>query len=86
MARKKKPAAPAKASPRFEGYSGSKRWEVKHPEHRTVKVSAPDEASAIYTAALLWRTDWTRITCYAYAVARLITEGGRARNERAAAV
>lgn len=85
MAKKKQASTPRRSS-RFDGYDGDKRWEVSHPEHRTVKVSAPDEASAIYTAALLWRTDWTRITCYAYAVARLITEGGRARNERAAQV
>ena len=88
MAKKKekKPAAPPKASPRFAGYDGSKRWQVSHPEHRTVKVCAPDEASAIYTAAQLWRIDWTRISCYAYATVQQIIEGGMAKHERAASI
>ena len=78
MARKKKPAAPAKASTRFAGYDGDKRWEVSHPAHPTVKVTAPDEESAIYQAAAMWRDDWTRIACYAYAKARLIKGGSGA--------
>ena len=57
----------------FDGYIGKKRWSVSHPDHKKgCCVSAPDEASALMTAAKYWDRDWTRIEFYAYAEATQI--------------
>lgn len=47
------------------GYMGSRRFNVSHPSHGSVTVSAPDEASAVYAAGYAWRTDPSRIDFYA---------------------
>ena len=51
----------------FEDYTGRKVFHVSHPSHKkTLRVSAPDEASAIVAAAQYWKTTWRDYEFYAY--------------------
>ena len=45
-------------------YEGDKRFRVYHPDHGTITVAAPDEASAIFAAGYAWETDPTRYAFY----------------------
>lgn len=51
-------------------YGGKGRYMVRHPEHKTVRVAAPDEISAIAAAATAWGVPWTSYRVYAFAEAR----------------
>lgn len=42
------------------------RFNVRHPAQRPVTVAAPDENSAIVTAAAVWGVPWTKYEIYAY--------------------
>ena len=51
----------------FEGYYGSKRYSVSHPDYETVlKVAAPSEVTAIVAAAKKWKVRWQTYEFYAY--------------------
>ena len=50
---------------RYDNYRGKKRFEVTHPEYRTVIVAAPDDTTAIIAAAGVWRVKWTKLEVYA---------------------
>ena len=50
----------------FTDYRGDLRWTVKHPDHGSVTVTAPDETAAIVAAAQFWRTAWTKVQFYAF--------------------
>lgn len=47
-------------------YGGKMRFNVRHPAQRAVTVDAPDENSAIVTAASIWGVPWTKYEIYAY--------------------
>ena len=36
-------------------------WDVKHPEHEEVRVTAPDRLNAIVGAARIWGVPWTSV-------------------------
>lgn len=48
----------------FNGYSGSKRWEVSHQVYGRCYVRAPDADAAIVAAAQVWKTAWTALDFY----------------------
>ena len=50
--------------PRYEGYAGSKVWEVRHPHHGTKRVNAPSWQAAIVVAAKVWGEDWRAYDFY----------------------
>lgn len=50
----------------FEDYRGKKIFIIRHPEHRSIKVCAPDQNSAIVEAAKYWGVKWTSYSFYAY--------------------
>lgn len=56
----------AKVTPRWEGYTGTKTWKVKHPDHGEVIVIAPSEPAAIATAASVWNRRWQSLDFYSY--------------------
>lgn len=51
---------PNGTSGRFPGYTGAKVFEVLHAKRKkSVRVYAPDEDAAIFTAAGVWGERWT---------------------------
>lgn|GEM_PF-3166938 len=44
---------------RYPGYEGNKKWEVFHPAHGTITVTAPEETAALCIAAEAWGATWT---------------------------
>lgn len=50
----------------FEDYRGKNIFLVRHPKHRSIKVCAPGQNSAIVTAAKYWGLKWTSYSFYAY--------------------
>ena len=54
-----------------EGYTGDKRFAVSHPAHKfELFVAAPDEISALKTAADNWKERWSSLDFYPYAKVR----------------
>lgn len=49
---------------RYDDYSGSKRWEVSHPDYGRCYVRSPDPDSAMVTAAQVWGAKWTAYEFY----------------------
>lgn len=65
------PRVPSKQD-KFPGYQGKMRWSVNHPKFGTTQVTAPDEDTAMFTAAAVWNTAWITPDFYLYCeVARL---------------
>lgn len=54
----------ARAKTRYTDYYGARQYQVQHPRYPKVTVTAPDESSAIVTAAGLWGVKWTRLDIY----------------------
>lgn len=54
----------------FDGYTGTKRWYVRHPAFsNSLTVAAPDSDSAMKAAADFWGQPFTAYAFYAYATA-----------------
>lgn len=51
-------------------YGGRGRYWVRNPDYKAVRVAAPDEISAIATAATVWGVPWTHYRVYAFAEAK----------------
>lgn len=55
----------AGVTPTLDGYAGTKKFTVIFHE-KSVEVCAPDEQSAIVTAAKYWNRRWTDYEFYAW--------------------
>lgn len=49
----------------YPGYTGKKRWSVRHPRHaQPITVTAPTELTALVAAANGWGERWQSIEFY----------------------
>lgn len=49
----------------YPGYSGKKKWSVRHPRHpQPIFVTAPTEQTAMIAAANGWGERWQSIEFY----------------------